>query len=357
VLTLNVPLPHQAYPQPARIQEFYQQLLDRVSNLPGVRSAGLSNDLPLNAREMVSISIEGRGAGEGNTPQAICQSWVLGDYFQAMGIPLLRGRWFNPQDRLKSPPVAVVSLSMARKFWPGQDAIGKRLRWGVRDPWQLIVGVVGDVRQGPLSSPVAPHVYRPYSQLPGPFLDNDPFGDWHAMNLAVRTQRDPASVSSAVVAQVRALDPDLAVAGVQTMTEAISASVSGPEFNMALLAGLAALALLLAAIGIYGVLAYVVTQQTHEIGIRMALGATRFEVLKMVIQRGMRLALTGVALGVAASLVLARLMVSLLYGVRPTDPLTFASVSIGLTGVALLASYIPARRATKVDPMVALRYE
>ncbi len=357
VLTLNIPLPHTGYSQPAQIQAFYKELLGRAANLPGVQTAGLSSDLPLNAREMVAVAIEGRGDTEGVTPQAICQSWILGDYFRAMGIPLFRGRWFTPQDRLDSAPVAIVSLSMARKFWPGQDAIGERIRWGLRDPWQTIVGVAGDVRQGPLNSPLAPHVYRPYSQLPEPFLENDPFGDWHAMNLALRTQADPASLTSAVVAQVHSLDPDLAVANIRTMTQVISSSVAGPEFNTVLLGALAGLALFLAAIGIYGVLAFVVTQQTHEIGIRMALGAKQTDVLRMVLQHGMKLAITGVALGVSASLVLARSMASLLYDVRPTDPLTYTLVSIGLTSVALLASYIPARRATKVDPILALRHE
>ena len=357
VLTLNIPLPRQAYPHAGQVQDFYKQLLDRVSNLPGVQAAGLSNDLPLLASEAVSITIEGRAKSEDETPQAICQSWVLGSYFETMGIPLVRGRWFTPEDRLETQPVAIVSLSMARKFWPRQDVIGKRIRWGVVAPWETIVGIVGDVSQGPFNTPLAPHVYRPYIQLPGPFLEEDPFGDWHAMNFAVRTHADPASLTSAVLAQVHSLDPDLAVAGIRTMTQVISSSEAGSKFNTILLGAFASLALLLAAIGVYGVLSYAVAQQGHEIGIRMALGAETRDVLAMVVGQGMKVAAMGVGIGTVGALGLTRLLSSLLYAVKATDPLTFIAASLLLIVVAALASYIPARRATRVDPMVALRYE
>jgi predicted permease len=357
VLTLNVPLPVQAYPTDAKIQSFYKELVDRVSNLSGVQSAALANDLPLNAREMVAIAIEGRGNGEGETPKSICQSWVMGNYFQTMGIPLIQGRWFTPADRIESQPVTIVNLAAARKFWPGENAIGKHVRWGVKAPWQTVVGIVGDVSQGPLNTAVSPHVYRPYNQLPGPFLEEDPFGDWHAMNVTLRTHADPASLTSAVVAEVHALDPDLAVASIRTMTEVVSSSFAGPEFNMIMIGVLAGLALFLSAIGVYGVLAYVVAQQTHEIGVRMALGAKQGDVLRLIVGRGARLAGIGALFGLAAALALTRLMKGMLYGVSAIDPLTFAGVVGLLAIVALLASYIPARRATKVDPMIALRYE
>jgi putative ABC transport system permease protein len=356
VLTLNIPLPRQAYPHALQVQDFYQQLLDRVSSLPGVQAAAVSSDLPLNASEMVSISVE-EGEGRNQTPQGICQSWVLGDYLRTMGIPLLRGRTFGPEDRLETQPVAIVSLSFTGKFWPGQNPIGKRIRWGVRDPWTMVVGVAGDVNQGPFSSPLAPHVYRPYSQLPASFLENDPFGDWQAMNLTLRTQAEPSSMTSAVLARVHSLDPGLAVTNVSTMTQVISSSFAGAKFNAILVGTFAGLALFLAAIGVYGVLAYAVARRSHEIGIRMALGATRKGVLRLVVGRGLKLALIGVAVGIGGSLLLTRFLVSLLYGVKPTDPLTIVAVSLTLTAVALLASYIPARRATKVNPIVALRWE
>jgi predicted permease len=325
--------------------------------LPGVQTAGLSNDLPLHATEVVSITVEGHAKSEGETPQPICQSWVLGSYFETMGIPLVQGRWFRPEDRLGSEPVAIVSLSTARKFWPGQNVIGKRITWGVRKPWETIVGIVGDVSQGPFNGPLAPHVYRPYSQLPGPFLEEDPFSDWHAMNLAVRTHADPASLTSAVLAQVHSLDPDLAVASIRTRVQEISSSVAGPKFNTILLGAFASLALLLAAIGVYGVLSYAVAQQRHEIGIRMALGAEKRDVFTMVVGQGLKVAVIGVGIGAFGALGLTRLLSSLLYGVKATDPRTFIAASLLLIAVAVLASYIPARRATKVDPMVTLRHE
>jgi len=303
------------------------------------------------------VAIEGRSKAEAETPQAICQSWVAGSYFQVLGVGLIQGRWFGPEDRIESRPVTIVSLATAQKFWPGQNAIGKRIRWGVKAPWQTIVGIVGDVSQGPLNTAVAPHVYRPYSQLPAPFLEEDPFGDWHAMNLAVRTQTEPVSLISAVLAEIHSLDPDLAVAGIRTMTQVISSSFAAPEFNMTMLGILAGLALFLSAIGVYGVLAYVVTQQTHEIGVRMALGAKPRDIRRLVVGRGARLTGIGAGFGLAVALCLTHLMKSLLYGVSSMDPLTFVSVVILLIVVGLLASYVPARRATRVDPMVALRYE
>ncbi len=352
VLTLNVPLPREMYSQAAQVMSFYEQLLDRVSNLAGIESAGLSSDLPLHATEGVSVQVERR---DKRVP--VAQSWVLGDYFRTMGIPLVEGRWFTPEDRDGSQPVIVVSASMARKFWPGESAIGKRIKWGVYDPWETIVGVAGNVSQGPLSEPLAPHVYWPYKEISPGFLQEDPFGDCRAMNLVVRTHGDPASLVSTLITQVHSLDPQLAVAKVQMMTQVIRSSLAGPRFNTILLGIFASLALFLAAIGVYGVLAYSVARRTHEIGIRMALGARRGDVLKLVVGDGLRLAIIGVAIGLAGALGLMRFLSSLLYGVKPTDPLTLAAVSLLLIAVALLASYIPARRAAKVDPMVALRYE
>ncbi len=357
VLTLNVPLPRSAYPAAGQIENFYKELLTRISNLPGVQAAGLSNDLPLGAREMVSISVKGTDNSAAGTPQAVCQSWILGDYLQSLGIPLLEGRWFMPEDRIDSQPVAIVSLSTARKFWPGQNAIGKRIRWGLYAPWQIVVGVVGDVNQGPINTPISPHVYRPYNQLSGPLLEEDPFGDWHTMSFAVRTQVEPASLTSAVIHAVHSLDPDLAVSTVRVMTEVIHASFAAPKFNTVLLGALGGLALLLAGLGIYGALAFVVAQQTREIGLRMALGARPGDVLRSILRRGARLAVTGSGLGLTVALGWTRLLKSLLYGVSAIDPITLASVVTLLTVVGLVASLVPAYRAARIDPMVALRYQ
>jgi putative ABC transport system permease protein len=354
LLTLNIPLPRQAYSRASQLREFYEELVARASNLPGVESATVSTDLPLHASEMVSFAVEGRSEGKGL--KATCQTWVIGNYLRTMGIPLIQGRWFGPEDRMGSQPVAVISAYTARTLWPGQNAIGKRIRWG-GGPWQTVVGVVGDVKEGPLDRPLVPHVYRPYNQADDGLIEDDPFGDWHAMNLVMRTQADPLSLTSAAVGQIRSLDPQLAVANIRTMTQLISSAVAGPKFNTFLLGVFAGVALFLAGIGVYGVLAYSVSQQTHEIGIRMALGARPTSIMRLILTEGTRLALIGSGGGAVAAFFLMRLMSSLLYGVSPTDPVTFAGVAIVLTGVALLASYIPARRATKVDPMVALRYE
>ena len=357
VLTVNVPLPGPGYSKGAQVENFYQQLLAKVSNLPGVQSAALSNDLPLRGYEMVSITPEAPANGQTSTPQAICQTWVMGNYFETMGIPLMQGRWFTPEDRLGAQQVALVSLAAAQNFWPGESPIGKRIRWGTGDAWDVVVGVVGNVSPSGLDEPLVPHVYRPYLQNNSGFIEQDPFGDMHAMNIAVRAAGDPKALTSAIVAQVHSLDAQLAVGNIKTMTQVVASSVAAPQFNTVLLGIFAGLALFLAAIGVYGVLAYGVAQQTHEIGIRMALGAQQRDVFRLILEQGARLTCLGVAIGLFAAFGLTRLMASLLYGVSPTDPVTFAGVAVVLVAVALLACYIPARRAMRVDPMVALRYE
>ena len=357
LLTVNVPLPRPVYSKGSEVENFYQQALAKVSNLPGVQSAALSNDLPLRGYEMVSITPEGPANGPTSTPQAICQTWVMGNYFATIGIPLLQGRWFTPEDRFGGRQVAIVSLAAAENFWPGQNPIGKRIRWGTGDAWDVVVGVVGNVSASGLDEPLVPHVYRPYLQNTSGFIEADPFGDMHAMNVIVRTGHDPASLASAIVAQVHSLDAQLAVGNTKTMTQVMASSVAAPQFDTVLLGIFAGLALFLAAIGVYGVLAYTVAQQTHDIGIRMALGAQPRDLLRLILKQGARLTFLGISIGLLAAFGLTRLMASLLYGVSPTDAVTFAVVAIVLAGVALLACYIAARRAMRVDPMVALRYE
>src|SRR5712664_1736380 len=357
VLTLKIPIPSERYTQAPKVRQFYEQLLDRTGNIPGVKAVGLTSDLPLNGCGTIAIQIEGGRNAGGETPQAICQTWQVGNYFQTLGIPLLKGRSFTLDDRADAQPVAIVSETAGRQFWPGQDPIGKRIRWGVYTPWQTVVGIVGDVNDGPLGQPVQLHVYRPYLQMADLFFEDSRFGEVRSMNLAVRSQTDPASLTSAVIGQIHSLDPDLAVAHIRTMAQVISSSVAGPRFNTLLLGVFAGVALFLAAIGIYGVMAYAVTQQTHELGIRLALGAQPRNVLHLVLRQGVRLAGVGAMFGLAAALVLTRLMASLLYEVSATDPVTFSSVVILLLAIALLACYVPARRAMRLDPMVALRYE
>jgi len=355
VLTMEVPLPAQAYPQASQIRNLYQRLAEEVPNLPGVKAAGMADDLPLLAAVFHTLEIEGRP--QVGKPPAVAETWVLGNYLQTMRIPLVAGRLFTGQDGPHSPPVVIISQGMAKKYWPGQDPIGKRLRHEENQPWMTVVGVVGDVNDGPISGPRQPHIYIPFLQLSDNLTDENVVGVGRSMNLALRTAGDPSALASAVVAKVHSIDPDLALANITTMPQVVGSSMAGPRFNTSLLTLFAGFALFLSAIGIYGVLAYAVTQQRHEIGIRMALGAQPRHVLRFVLAWGTRLACLGAVFGIIAALALTRLMKGLLYGVGATDPLTFAGVTLVLLLVALLASYVPARRATQVDPVVALRCE
>jgi predicted permease len=277
---------------------------------------------------------------------------VSQDYFRALGIPLLGGRSFTAEDTADAQPAMVINRTMAERFWPGQDVIGKRFKIGPSDssnPWSVIVGVVGDVRQTRLDQELKPEMYVSYLQ------DRRFFA--MPRDLVVRTTGDPLSMAASVRREIWKLDPDLPLFSVQTMDQILSLSVAGQRFNLLLMTLFAGLALILASVGIYGVMSYMVAQRTHEIGIRCALGARRRDVLKLVLGQGLRLTIIGVIVGVVGAYALTRVMMGLLFDVSATDPLTFAAVATLLTAVSLLACYIPARRAIKVDPMIALRYE
>jgi putative ABC transport system permease protein len=273
---------------------------------------------------------------------------VTPGYFEAMRIPVLKGRSFTELDRADTPLVVVVNEALARRYWPGEEVIGKRLGFNEsgKQDWYEIIGIVGSVKHDRLAAEPKPELFYAYRQYPKNF-----------MSLVVRASSDPASLSPALRDQVLALDKDQPVFDIKTMNERMSKSLAQSRFVMSLLAVFAALALILAAVGIYGVMSYAVTQRTHEIGIRMALGAKTSDVLKMVVGQGLMLTLAGVAAGVAGAAALTRLMESLLYEVGATDWATFTIVAVVLTGVALAACFVPARRAAKVDPMVALRNE
>ena len=351
LLTMSVPLSFEGYSKAPQVRQFYQQAIERIASLPGVKSVAASNDLPLESADNEILQVEGR---QGSTP-LITVTWTLGDYFSTMGIPLTGGRVFTPEDRTASQPVAVINAETAKLVWPGEDVLGKRLGHPFPNMMRTVVGIVGNVNDGPLGSTPGPHLYLPYLQLPDDYiLYNNVIVP---INLVVRTSTDPASLTSAVVAQIHSLDPQLAVANIRTMDQEMASSVAAPKFNSFVLGLFAFLALFLAAIGIYGVLAYAVEQQSHEIGIRMALGAQRRDVLRLILIRGARLALGGLAIGTLAALGLTRMMSNLLYSISASDPLTFAAMATVLLGVALLACYIPARRAMRVDPTIALRYE
>ncbi|HEV2498548.1 MAG TPA: ABC transporter permease [Terriglobia bacterium] len=348
VLKARIALPDVRYPKDPQITAFYRQLLDRVRALPGVVSASVAEQLPLQGGSNGVVYIEGQPLPKDMWSSPLVE-WctVMPDYFRTLRIPLLRGRDFSAQDGPKSPEVAIINQTMAHRFWPNQNAVGKRVAHDYQKPtWITVVGVVGDVREYGLSDPVVPEAYFPESQGADSYL-----------NIVIRTSTPPLSETPALRAVVHSLDSELAVFKVETLDQIMSQSSQQQQF-MALLLGLfAAAALVLAAVGIYGVISYSVAQRTHEIGIRIALGAQRRDVLCQVLGEGATLALAGAGAGLAAAFGLTRLMTSLLYGVKPVDLPTFIVVPLVLIGVALLACYIPGRRAAKVDPMVALRDE
>ena len=351
LLTLRVPLSFEGYSKAAQVRQFYQQAIERIASLPGVKSVAASNDLPLESEDHEILQVEGRLS----SAPGMTVTWTVGDYFSTMGIPLMEGRSFTPEDRIGSQPVAVINQETAKLLWPGENALGKRLGHPFPNMMRTVVGIVGDVNDGPLGSKPGPHFYLPYLQLPDDYIVYNKV--IIPINLVVRTSTEPASLTSAVVAQIHSLDPQLAVTNIRTMDQELASSVAAPKFNTFVLGLFALLALFLAAIGIYGVLAYVVAQQSHEIGIRMALGAPQRDVMRLILIQGARLALAGLVIGTLAALALTRMMSSLLYSISASDPLTFAAVATVLFGVALLACYIPARRAMRVDPLIALRYE
>jgi predicted permease len=355
ILTMRTILPIEKYKEPQQRDNYYQQVLQRVEHLPGVVAAGYSTSIPLAWKGGTSgFYPEGLKAPIPGMAYDANHREVSTNYLKAMNIPLRHGRYFESSDNAQSVPVAIINETMARQYWPGENALGRRFKVGDPDEpgkqWKQIVGIVADVRQMGLDEPAKAEMYLPYQQIT----------DWPGYiprDLAIRTTGDTSNLAGAVRQIIREVDPDQPVSNVATMAEVLGTEAGQRRMGMIMLVGFASLALLLASLGIYGVLAYFVTQHTNEIGVRQALGATPRNILLLVLKKGMGLTLVGVAIGLVASFALTRLMSSLLFGVTAADPLTFATVPLLLVMVALLACYIPARRATKVDPLVALRYE
>ncbi|MGB9119990.1 MAG: ABC transporter permease, partial [Candidatus Angelobacter sp.] len=352
VLTLTFDLPETKYNDQQQM-DFYTELLSRVRALPGVTSAGAVTPLPLSGNNaMITFQIEGHPVPKSEEPSADIESASPG-FFKTLNIPLLRGRDFSERDDSKAPGVVIVNEAFAHKYFPNEEAVGKRITPGASNsgepPLREIIAVVGNVKNRSLDSEVVPVYYIPSTQL-----------NFGSMSVCLRTSNDPHSVASAVRNVVSSMDPDLPVYDIKTMEEYLASSVATQRFNAMLLEAFAVLALLLTGIGLYGVIAYAVAQRTHEIGVRMTLGASRSQVVQMVLKAGLQLTGIGVATGVVLSLVATKFATSfssLLFGVKSTDVVTFSAVVGMVTVVSLLACYIPAYRASKVDPMIALRYE
>jgi putative ABC transport system permease protein len=348
ILTLRLTLPEARYKEDSQTRAFFEQAEQRVRSLPGVTAVGSSARLPLKGYRWTSeMTIEGHSPED--YARDVRHEEMTPGYFRAIGLPLVQGRFFNESDQAKSQPVVIVNAALVRRYFPGEDPIGKRIKFSEpteQDVWQTIIGVVGDAKQDSLRAEVKPEIYQSHLQRA---QDN--------MTLVVRAVTDPRTLIGAVREQIRELDPNLPIYDIKTMQAVTDESVARERFITLLLIGFAALALTLAAIGIYGVMSYSVAERTQEIGIRMALGANAFAVLRLILREGMTLVLIGLGSGLAAAFGVTHLLKSLLFGVSTTDPVTFAGIVVLLTCVALLACYIPARRATKVDPMVVLRYE
>jgi len=350
VITFGLDLPGR-YGQTQRV-EFYRRLLAQVRATPGVRSASAALPLPLSAGDIkTSFEVEGRPTKQSELPVTTLHI-IDREYFHTLGIPLLGGREFNLQDdAVGATPVVMISQKLAKLAFAGADPVGRRIKPGISsgasgEPMRVIVGVVGDVKAEGLGAPSIPESYVPYAQLP-----------FAPMSVVVRTEVPPGDIVPTLTKQVQSLDNALPLLHIKTLDEYVNDSMVGTRFEAVLLGIFGALAFVLTAVGLYGVISYTVVQRTREMGIRLALGAERSAILGMVVKNGTLLASVGAVIGLAAAFLLTRLVASLLFGVGPTDPLTFVCVPVALIAVATLASYVPARRAAKTDPIVALRYE
>jgi putative ABC transport system permease protein len=357
LLTFELQLTRTQYPDSPKVRAFYDQLVQRLEALPGVRSVGLTISLPPNLLQVTdNFMVEGQVLPPNQSAPVGPVLMVNDTFFKTLGVPLVRGRVFDERDESEAPPVVIVNEALAAKYFAGVDPIGRRFKVGgperpigPNNPWMTVVGVVGDVKYSGLEAAPEPSYYMPYRQNP-----------WRGQAVVVRATTppgDPRALMGAIRGVVSSLDKDVPIARVRTMDELMTASVAPPRFRTVLVTAFALVGLLLAAIGIYGVMAYAVAERTHELGVRIALGADRASVLRLVLGEAIALAAIGITIGLAGAFAATRLIQSLLFGITSTDALTFAGISALLAVTALVASYVPARRAMRVDPMIALRYE
>jgi predicted permease len=360
VLLADIPLSATRYREDHQVVQFYEEMFRRVRGLPGVEAAGTTHSLPLGGSDSNRpfIIADAPTPEPGKEPGASYRV-ISPEYFRALGIPLLRGRDFSETDNAGAPGVVMINQTLARRFWKDEDPIGKRLRQGAvggESPWLTVIGVVGDVRHSGLDREPKPEMYFSYAQAAAQ-NSSSIASNRRRITLAVRVKGNPSDYADMVRGEISRIDKDQPVTGIRTLDETVARSVTPQRFNALLLGIFACLAVLLAMIGVYGVMSFAVAGRTREIGIRMALGARGADVMRMIVGQGMLLVLFGVGIGLAASFALTRLIANLLYGTSATDPVVFAAIAALLSLVALVACYIPARRATKIDPMNALRYE
>jgi putative ABC transport system permease protein len=361
VVNATMMLPSGRYGRGAQVKKFYHEAVAAAAALPGVTSAGAATDRPLNVRERRLFTPDSSAQRSSSFDPTIANSWTNGRYFETLGIPLKAGRFFTDRDgQPEGERVVVVSEMLARRLWPNGDAVGRRLKWGIESspaPWMTIVGVVGDIKQGALDTEIVLQTYEPLIQAVADDLGSPIVRVFSEVNLIVRSERSQPAIMGELMAAMRRLDPELAISNVKPVVEIIDDSVKSQRFSTTLLTVFAMVALSLAALGIYGVLANVVGQQTREIDVRLALGAGSGSVLWLVLRRALTLTAIGVAIGLAGATALTRVMSGLLYEIKPHDAVTFVGALIGLTLLVLLASLVPAWRASQVDPIVALRVE
>jgi putative ABC transport system permease protein len=361
VLTMQVNLPQAGYDNAQSVQSFYRALHENVRAIPSVQAAAVQTDLPVEGDGERRVFTADQPVDPGAPSAGVAVTWTFGDYFRTFGVPVVKGRAFLPEEDAENRLVAVVSRALAERFWPGQDPIGKRVKWGIpasQAPWQTIVGVAGDVVDGRLGETPILHIYVPFAEATGQATAAAPLSAFYRrMSVAAMTEGDTSAIVGPMRGAIARIDPALAVADVTTMSQVLADEAAPQRFSTIARSAFAGGALLLAAVGLYGTLAFGVTQRTREIGVRVALGASRREVLRLVVRQGMSLTVLGLALGIAGAFVVTRLMTGLLYQTEPLDVATFASVTAVLAAVALLSCYLPARRAARVEPMAALRAE
>ena len=350
ILTMLISPGNRKYSDARRGLAFYDEVLRQARNVPGVETVSVTDSLPPDQQgDADTFGVEGQVLAPGELNPIISDATVGPDFFRALGIPLIEGRYFTDHDSMDGAPVVIVSEGFARRFFPKQEAIGKRIRQSgpeLGNKWMEIVGVVGNVKYLGLTVDTDPAYYLPFAQAYGP-----------RMFLAVRASGDAARLAAPLRRKIQAIDPGITLAQIGTMEQARTLSVSQPRFDTELLSLFAGIALLMATVGIYGLIAYSVAQRTHEIGVRMALGAGRADVMRMVVRQGLSLAAIGIVLGLSGALALTRLLKAMLFGIGVTDALTFACAALGMTLVVTLATLVPALRATRISPVAALRYE